>query len=152
MLSISTSFGDSWIAGTHMRNKEKTSTRCNRNTQKTSSCVTLTRRAHLTEKTDVQSPGTDVHKMEAHLAVSWMKGGAIGGTQGSAEPRGRSKPIWSQTARALAGRSPPPSQRRFLMFPDLFPRKPTSLGYKRGLPHPSQHNTLWREGEGESPP
>ena len=49
MLTISTSFGDSWFAGTHTRNKEKTSTRHNRNTQKTSSCVTITRWAHLTE-------------------------------------------------------------------------------------------------------
>ena len=40
----------------------------------------------MTEKTDVQSPGTDVDKMGAHLAVSRMKGGARGGTLGSAEP------------------------------------------------------------------
>ena len=42
-------FGDSWFAGTHTRNKEKTSTRRNGNTQKTSSCVTLTKRAHKTD-------------------------------------------------------------------------------------------------------
>ena len=57
------SFGDSWFAGTHTQNKGKTSTRRNINTQKTSSCVTLARWAHLTKKTNVQSPGTDIHKM-----------------------------------------------------------------------------------------
>ena len=79
------SFGDSWFAGTHTRNKEKISTRHNRNTQKTSSYVTLTRWAHLIENTDVQSPGTDIHKMGAHQAVSRMKGGAKMNKVGPAE-------------------------------------------------------------------
>ena len=57
MLINSTSFGDSSFAGTHTRNKEKTNTRRNRNTQKTSSCVTLTRWAQLTEKIDLQDGG-----------------------------------------------------------------------------------------------
>ena len=73
-------------------NKEKTNTRHNRNTQKTSSCATLTRWAHLTEKADLQSPDTDIHKMGAHLAVSRMKGGTRGGTVGPVEPRGRPAP------------------------------------------------------------
>ena len=98
------SFGDSWFAGTHKRNKEKTNKRRNTNAQKIASCITLTRRAHLTEKTDVQSPGTDVHKMSAHLAVSRTKGGARGGTWVPTEPRGHPAPLWRQMARALAGR------------------------------------------------
>ena len=38
--------------------------------QKIASCVTPTRWAHLTKKTNVQSPGTDIHKLGAHLVVS----------------------------------------------------------------------------------
>ena len=38
------------------------------------------------EKTDVQSPGTDIHKMGAHQAVSRMKGGARINKVGPAEP------------------------------------------------------------------
>ena len=86
MLADSTSFGDFWFAGTHTRNKGKKSIRRNINTQKTSSCITLARWAHLTRKTDVQSPGTDIHKMGAQLAVSRTKGGATGGVRGPAEP------------------------------------------------------------------
>ena len=80
------SVGELLIAGTQVGNKMKTQRICRRKPQKIASCVTLRRRAHLTEKTDVQSPDTDIHKMGAHLAVSRMKGGAKGGTQGPAEP------------------------------------------------------------------
>ena len=54
-------------------------------TQKIPSRVSPTKWAHLTEKTDVQSPGTDIHKMGAHLPVSRTKGGARGGTRGLAD-------------------------------------------------------------------
>ena len=55
-------------------------------TQKIPSSVSFTKWAHLTEKTDEQSPGTDIHKLGAHLAVSRTKGCARGGTLGLAEP------------------------------------------------------------------
>ena len=54
--------------------------RRNKNTQKIPSHGSPTKWAHLTKKTDIQSPGTDIHKMGAHLAVSRMKGGTKGGT------------------------------------------------------------------------
>ena len=43
----------------------------------------------MTEKTDVQSPGTDIHKMGAHQAVSRTKGGARINKVGPAEPQVR---------------------------------------------------------------
>ena len=80
------SFGDSWFAGTHTRNKDKTSTRRNINTQKTSSCVTLTRRAHSSEQTDVQELGPHISEKGTHMSVSRLKTVARGGARGSAEP------------------------------------------------------------------
>ena len=64
--------------------------------QKIAPYFTLARWAHLTKKIDIQSPGTDIHKMGAHLAVSRTKGGARGGTWGAAEPWGRPAPCWRQ--------------------------------------------------------
>ena len=55
-------------------------------TQKIPSRVSPTKWAHLIEKTDKQSPGTDIHKLGAHLAVSRMKGGARGGIRGPDKP------------------------------------------------------------------
>ena len=62
----------------------KTQVNAEKNTQKILSCVSPTKWAHLTKKTDVQSPGTDIHKMGPHLVVSRTKGGARGGTHGPA--------------------------------------------------------------------
>ena len=64
----------------------KTQVNTDKNTQKIPSRVSPTKWAHLTEKTDVQSPGTDIHKMGAHQLVTRMKGSARGGTCGPAEP------------------------------------------------------------------
>jgi len=57
--------------------------------QKIAPYFTLARWAHLTKKIDIQSPGTDIHKMGAHLAVSRMKGGARINKVGPAEPQVR---------------------------------------------------------------
>ena len=43
----------------------------------------------MTEKTNVQSPGTDIHKMGGHLEVSRMKGGARINKVGPVEPQVR---------------------------------------------------------------
>ena len=74
------------IAGTQVGNNMKTRRRHNRNIQNIAACVTHPKEAHLTQKTDVQSPGTNIHKLGAHQAVSTTKGGARGGTHGSAGP------------------------------------------------------------------
>ena len=59
MLTISTSFGDSWIVGTHTRNRAKTDERRNTNAQNIQRCVIPTKRAHKPDQTDQPSPGTD---------------------------------------------------------------------------------------------
>ena len=64
----------------------KTQVNAEKNTQKIPSRVSPSKWAHLTEKTNEQSPGTDIHKLGGHLAVSRTKGGARGGARGSAEP------------------------------------------------------------------
>ena len=53
-------------------------------------CVSPTKWAHLTEKTDVQSPATDIHKMGAHLAVSRTRGGTRGSPEPLLAPNGQS--------------------------------------------------------------
>ena len=60
------SFGDSWFAGTHMRNKEEISKRHNRNTQNIAACVTHPKEAHLTEQTDQPRPDTANPEQGAH--------------------------------------------------------------------------------------
>ena len=59
MLTISTSFGDSWIAGTHTRNRAKTDKRRNTIAQNIRRCVTHAKEAHKPDQTDQPSPGTD---------------------------------------------------------------------------------------------
>ena len=63
----------------------KTQVNAEKNTQKNPSRVSPSKWAHLTEKTNEQSPDTDIHKLGAHQAVSRMKGGTRGGTHGPAE-------------------------------------------------------------------
>ena len=63
----------------------KTQVNTEKNTQKIMSRVSPTKWAHLIEKTNVQSPGTDIHKMGAHLPVSRTKGGTRDGTRGPAD-------------------------------------------------------------------
>ena len=69
-----------------MRNKKKTSTRRNRNAQKTSSYVTLTKRAHKIEQTDVSNPGPSAKEPRTHLPVTQPKAVARGGVVGPDEP------------------------------------------------------------------
>ena len=59
MLAISTSFGDSWIAGTHTRNRAKIDKRRNTIEQNNRYCVTHAKEAHKPDQIDQQSPGTD---------------------------------------------------------------------------------------------
>ena len=97
----STSVGELLIAGTQVGNNMKTRRRHNRNTQNITVCITHPKEVHLTEKTDIQSPSTDIHKMGAHQAVSRTKGG----THGPAEPQGRPAPCWRHSTSSFAGRS-----------------------------------------------
>ena len=62
----STSVGELLIAGTQVGNNMKTHRRHNKNTQNIAACVTYPKEAHLTEKTDQPSPGTDVPDKGAH--------------------------------------------------------------------------------------
>ena len=60
------SFGDSWFAGTQVRNNMKTRRRHNRNTQNIVVCVTHPKEAHLTKQTDQPRPGTVNPEQGAH--------------------------------------------------------------------------------------
>ena len=71
----------------------------------------------MTEKTDVQSPGTDIHKMGAHQAVSRTKGGARINKVGPAKPQVRPNLDVHPSKCILAGDPPLSSQRRLSMFP-----------------------------------
>ena len=119
-----------------MRNKEKPSTKRNINTQKTLSCVTLTRRAHSSEQTDVQDPGSHISGKRTHMSVSRPKTVVRGGARGSAEPlvrpnldyrpwedKGESLAKvhldWHQSRCTLASDSPLSSQGRLSIFPHL---------------------------------
>jgi hypothetical protein len=93
--------------------------RRNKNTQKIPSRVLPSKWAHLIEKTDEQSLGTDIHKLGAHLAVSRTKGGARSDTYGPAEPHGRPAALRRQSASVLAGSSCLSSRRRLSEFPPL---------------------------------
>ena len=64
----------------------KTRRRHNRNIQNIAACVTHPKEAHLTQKTDVQSPGTNIHKLGAHQAVYQRRSVANGAKGGSADP------------------------------------------------------------------
>ena len=55
------SFGDSWIASIHMRNRGKTYKRHDTIAQNIQPDVTLTKRNHKAGQTDERSPGTDVY-------------------------------------------------------------------------------------------
>ena len=79
MLTISTSFGDSWIAGTHTRNRAKTDKRRNTNAHNIRHCVIPTMRAHKPDQTDQPSPGTDQSDIRSHQAKTQMKAVAKGG-------------------------------------------------------------------------
>ena len=89
ILIISMSFGDSWIAGTHSRNKAKTNKRCNTIAQNIQSCVIPTKRAHKPDQTDQPSPSTDLSDIRTHQAETQPKAVAKGGQGGSADPTWR---------------------------------------------------------------
>jgi len=86
MLTISTSFGDSWIAGTHTRNRAKTDERRNTLAQNIRRCVIPTKRAHKPDQTDQPSPGTDQFYIRTHQAETQTKAVARGRHRGSADP------------------------------------------------------------------
>ena len=86
MLTISTSFGDSWIAGTHTRNRAKTDERRNTNATNIRRCVKPTKRAHKPDQTDQSSPSTNLSDIRTHQAETQQKAVARGGQQGSADP------------------------------------------------------------------
>ena len=86
MLTISTSLGDSWIAGTHTRNRAKTDERCNTNAQNIRRCIVPTKRAHKPDQTDQPSAGIDQSDIRTHQAETQTKAVARGGHKGSADP------------------------------------------------------------------
>ena len=86
MLTISTSFGDSWIAGTHIRNRAKTDERRNTNAHNIRHCVIPIKRAHKPDQTDQLSPGTDLSDIRTHQAETQPKAVAKGGQGCSADP------------------------------------------------------------------
>ena len=86
MLTISTSFGDSWIVGTHTRNRAKIDERRNTNAQNIQHCIIPTKRAHKPDQTDQPSPGTDQSDIRTHQAETQTKAVARGGHRGSADP------------------------------------------------------------------
>ena len=79
----------------------------------------LQRRAHKSEKTNEQSPGTDVILKRAHLAVTHPKAAEKGDQVGPAEPLFWPNLDGFPAPSALEGRSPPPSQHRLSTFPCL---------------------------------
>ena len=121
-----------------MWNKEKISTKRNTNTQKTSSCVTLTRRAHSSEQTDVQDPGPHISEKRTHMSVSRSKTVARGGARGSAEPLVQPNLDWHQSRCALAGDFPLSSPRQLSMFPYLEMAGTDLSSDKRASTHPFQ--------------
>ena len=116
----------------------RTQVNTKKNTQKIPFRISPSKWAHLTEKTDEQSPSTDIHKMEAHLVVSRMRGGARGSTRGSAKPRDRPNLDWHQSRCASAGDSPLSSSRRLSTFPYLEMAGTDLSSYRRASSHPSQ--------------
>ena len=119
----------------------KTQVNTEKNTQKIPSRVSPTKWAHLIEKTGVQSPGTDIHKMGAHQAVSKTKGGARGGTRGLAEPQGRPAPCRRRLASSLAGNLVLSTPRRCTMFPYLLRAGTDLLALYKGPPSPPLTHT-----------
>ena len=83
---MSMSFGDSWIAGTHTRNRAKTDKRRNTNAQNIRCYVLPTKRAHKLDQTNQPSPGTDQSDIRTHQAETQTKAVARGGHRGSADP------------------------------------------------------------------
>ena len=83
------SFGDSWIAGTHTRNRAKTDERHNTIAQNIRRCVIPTKRAHKPDQTDQPSPGTNQSDIMTHQAETQQKAVARGGTGGSADRTGK---------------------------------------------------------------
>ena len=137
MLIISTSFGESLIVGTQTRNKTKTYRRRDTNAQNIQSCVTLTKRAQLTEQTDIQTPGTDIHRRgptcQSPGQRRWPK----------AAKWGRSNHWFGQTWTGTSlGASwpvipPYPPKGGYQRFHVKGWREPTYPSYKRTSTHPS---------------
>ena len=85
-LTISTSFGDSWIAGTHTQNRAKIDERRNTNALNIRHCIIPTKRAHKPDQTDQPRPGTDQSDIRTHQAETQTKAVARGGHRGSFDP------------------------------------------------------------------
>ena len=98
----------------------------------------LQRRTHKSEKTNEQSPGTDIILNRAHLAVTHPKAAEKGGQVGLAEPLVRLNQDGFPAPSALEGRSPPPSQRRLSTFPSLSQPETDLFTLYKDLHTPSQ--------------
>ena len=98
----------------------------------------LQRRAHKSEKTNEQSPSTDIILNRAHLAVTHPKAAEKGGQVGPAEPLVRPNLDGFLAPSAMEGRSPPPSQRRLSTFPHLSQQETYLFTLYKGLHTPSQ--------------
>ena len=86
-----TSFGNSWIAGTHVLNKDKMSKRRNTSAQNIQSCVTPTKRATRQSKSTNKARHRHTYKggpPTSHLAKAGGQRRQCGAsrTPGSAEP------------------------------------------------------------------
>ena len=138
MLTISTGFGDSWFAGTQVRNKTKTYKRRNTNAQTIQSCITLTKRAHKTKQTDVQRPGTDIHRRgptcQSPSQRRWPKAAKWG------RPNHWFSRTWTGTSPGASWSVilPYPLKGGYQCFHIRRWRELTSSTYKRASTHPSQ--------------
>ena len=100
----------------------------------------LQRRAHKLEKTNEQSPGTDVILKRANLAATRPKAAEEGGQVGPAEPLIRPNQDGFPAPSALEGRLPLPSQHRLSTFPRLSHPETNLFTLYEGLHTPSQGN------------
>jgi hypothetical protein len=127
MLTISSSFGDPWIVGTHTRNRAKIDERRNTIAQNIRRCIIPIKRAHKTYQTDQPSPGTDHLTSEPTRQCTrerrWPEA-AIGVRP---TPHGR------DSGWVLAGTSFLSYRRRLSMFPYLLRAGTDLWSYKRGL-------------------
>ena len=98
----------------------------------------LQRRAHKSEKTNEQSPGTDVILKRAHLAVTHPKTAGKGGQVGPTETLVRPNLDGFPAPSALEGRSPPPSQHRLSTFQCLSQPETDLFTLYKDLHTPSQ--------------
>ena len=129
MLTISTSFGDPWIVGTHTRNRAKTDERSNTIAQNIRRCIIPTKRAHKTDQTDQPSPGTDQSDIKTHQAETQMKAVARGGHRGSADP------TWQRLRLSFGGNVILILQKVVVKVPIIVDGRNRPLELYKGPPH-----------------